>query len=95
MSNRGKTIKTTCLINNYNYAHFVSEAINSALNQSIKFDEIIVVDDASTDNSAKIIIELAKQKNIKYILKDKNQGQLSSFNEGFGCDWRFALFFGR
>ena len=45
-------MKTTCLINNYNYANFLPEAIGSAVNQSVKFDEIIIVDDASTDNSA-------------------------------------------
>ncbi|MBE8965850.1 glycosyltransferase family 2 protein, partial [Nostocales cyanobacterium LEGE 12452] len=44
-------IRTSCLINNYNYAPFLSEAIDSALNQTVKFDEIIIVDDASTDNS--------------------------------------------
>ncbi len=76
-------MKTTCLINNYNYAYFLPEAINSALNQTIKFDEIIIVDDASTDNSAEVITKFAQEDNIKYILKDKNQGQLSSFNEGF------------
>ena len=76
-------IKTSCLINNYNYAEFVSEAIYSALNQTVKFDEIIIVDDASTDNSAEIIANFTKLGNIKVILKQKNQGQLSSFNEGF------------
>lgn len=77
------TIKTSCLINNYNYATFVSEAIDSALNQTVKFDEIIIVDDASTDNSAEIIAKFTQIDNIKSIFKQKNQGQLSSFNEGF------------
>ncbi|WP_414755085.1 glycosyltransferase family 2 protein [Anabaena sp. CCY 9910] len=78
-----KKIKTSCLINNYNYAAFLSEAIASALQQTVKFDEIIIVDDASTDNSAEVIAKFAQQTDIKYILKDKNQGQLSSFNEAF------------
>lgn len=76
-------MKTTCLINNYNYAYFLPDAVNSALNQTVKFDEIIIVDDASTDNSAEVITKFSQADNIKYILKDKNQGQLSSFNEGF------------
>ncbi|ABA21009.1 Glycosyl transferase, family 2 [Trichormus variabilis ATCC 29413] len=78
-----KKIKTSCLINNYNYAAFLSEAVASALQQTVKFDEIIIVDDASTDNSAEVIAKFAQQADIKYILKDKNQGQLSSFNEAF------------
>ena len=76
-------IKTSCLINNYNYAEFLSEAIDSALNQTVKFDEIIIVDDASTDNSTEVIAKFTQLANVKSILKEKNQGQLSSFNEGF------------
>ncbi|MCC5604011.1 glycosyltransferase family 2 protein [Nostoc favosum] len=76
-------IKTSCLINNYNYAEFLSEAIDSALNQTVKFDEIIIVDDASTDNSTEVIAKFTQVANVKSILKEKNQGQLSSFNEGF------------
>ncbi|MEA5597412.1 glycosyltransferase family 2 protein [Rivularia sp. UHCC 0363] len=76
-------MKTTCLINNYNYANFLPDAVNSAINQSVKFDEIIIVDDASTDNSAEVITKYDGEANVKYILKEKNQGQLSSFNEGF------------
>jgi glycosyltransferase involved in cell wall biosynthesis len=88
-----KKIKTTCLINNYNYANFLPEAVNSALNQSVKFDEIIIVDDASTDNSREIIIKLAENTNIKYVLKEKNQGQLSSFNEGLLAATGDIIFF--
>jgi glycosyltransferase involved in cell wall biosynthesis len=43
------------LINNYNYAQFVGQAIESALNQTYKNIEVIVVDDGSTDNSRSII----------------------------------------
>ncbi|MBW4502122.1 MAG: glycosyltransferase [Scytonema hyalinum WJT4-NPBG1] len=78
-----KTVKTSCVINNYNYAEFLVEAVSSALNQTVKFDEIIIVDDASTDHSAEIANKLSKEANIKCVLKQKNQGQLSCFNEGF------------
>lgn len=86
-------MKTTCLINNYNYANFLPEAIKSALNQSVQFDEIIIVDDASTDNSVEVIIQFAVAANIKYILKEKNQGQLSSFNQGFLAATGDIIFF--
>lgn len=86
-------MKTTCLINNYNYANFLPEAINSALNQTTKFDEIIIVDDASTDNSTEIITKFSREDNIKCVLKDKNQGQLSSFNEGFIAATGDLIFF--
>ncbi|MGF2040116.1 MAG: glycosyltransferase family 2 protein [Nostoc sp. CmiVER01] len=86
-------IRTSCLINNYNYAEFVSEAIDSALNQTVKFDEIIIVDDASTDNSVEVIAKFAQLDNIKCIFKKINQGQLSSFNEGFLAATGEILFF--
>jgi glycosyltransferase involved in cell wall biosynthesis len=34
----------------YNYAHFLGEAIESALNQTYKPIEITVINDGSTDN---------------------------------------------
>lgn len=86
-------MKTTCLINNYNYANFLPESINSAVNQSVKFDEIIIVDDASTDNSVEVITKLAQETKIRYVLKEKNQGQLSSFNEGFLAATGDIIFF--
>lgn len=86
-------IKTSCLINNYNYADFLAEAVDSALNQTVKFDEIIIVDDASTDNSAEVIAKFATETNVKYILKEKNQGQLSSFNEALLAATGDIIFF--
>mgnify|MGYP001035351347 CR=1 FL=1 len=35
-------MKTTCLVNNFNYSNFVVEAVNSALNQTEKFTKIAV-----------------------------------------------------
>lgn len=93
MSPINKKMKTTCLINNYNYANYLSEAVNSALNQSVSFDEIIIVDDASTDNSAEVINKFAQETNVKSVLKEKNQGQLSSFNQGFLAATGDIIFF--
>ena len=68
------------IINNYNYDCFLSEAINSALNQTYSNTEIIVVDDGSTDNSRDIIAGYGDQ--IIPILKE-NGGQSSALNLGF------------
>jgi len=48
-------MKTTCIVSSFNSSNFVVEAVNSVLNQSVSFDEIIVVDDRSTDNSVEIL----------------------------------------
>ena len=47
----------TLVIPSYNRAKLIIETIESALNQSVPFTEIIVVDDASTDST---LIELKK-----------------------------------
>lgn len=68
------------LINNYNYARFLKEAINSALAQTYPHIEVIVVDDGSTDNSQEIITSYGNK--IIPVLKE-NGGQASAFNAGF------------
>jgi glycosyltransferase involved in cell wall biosynthesis len=68
------------VINNYNYGHFLGEAIDSALCQTYPNTEIIVVDDGSTDNSRDIIAEYAQR--LKPVFKH-NEGQASAFNTGF------------
>lgn len=70
------------IINNYNYERFLSEAIDSALNQSYFPVEVIVVDDGSTDNSRKIIASYSDK--IVSVLKE-NGGQASAFNAGFAA----------
>jgi glycosyltransferase involved in cell wall biosynthesis len=69
-----------CVINNYNYAKYLEESIVSALNQTLPFSKIIVVDDGSTDTSRDIIERLsAKHATLIPVLKN-NEGQLSCFN---------------
>ena len=79
-----ETIKTTCLINNFNYKDYVCEAIESALSQTHPFDEIIIVDDASTDGSIATLYKLyGENTNVKIIIHDQNQGQLGTVTTGF------------
>ncbi|TVP62263.1 MAG: glycosyltransferase family 2 protein [Nodularia sp. (in: Bacteria)] len=68
------------IINNYNYELFLQECIDSALNQTYPFVEVIVVDDGSTDHSHDIMSSYGSK--IVSVLKS-NGGQASSLNEGF------------
>ncbi len=68
------------VINNYNYGHFLREAIDSALQQTYEPLEVIVVDDGSTDESRPIIGEYGDR--IIPLLKE-NGGQASALNAGF------------
>lgn len=56
MGNRFSEIdpKVSIIITCFNYGRFLSDAIESALHQTLKGAEIIVVNDGSTDNTAKI-----------------------------------------
>lgn len=45
----------------YNVEEFIFRTVESVMNQDYKNIEIILVDDGSLDNSAKIINELAKK----------------------------------
>jgi glycosyltransferase involved in cell wall biosynthesis len=70
------------VINNYNYGHFLREAIESALNQTYERTETIIVDDGSTDNSREIIAGYGDR--ILAVLKE-NGGQNSAFEAGFAA----------
>lgn len=49
------------IIDNYNYAQYLPEAIASVLNQSYRNFELIVVDDGSKDNSREVIESYSDQ----------------------------------
>lgn len=75
----------------YNYANHVSEAIESSLNQSLKPDRIIVINDGSSDNSLEVI---NKYKDKVEIIDQKNQGVIATKNRGLkeiGTDWVIFL----
>jgi glycosyltransferase involved in cell wall biosynthesis len=70
------------LINNYNYSRFLRRAIDSALDQTYRQIEVVVVDDGSTDNSREIISSYGNK--VVPIFK-ANGGQSSAFNTGFAA----------
>jgi glycosyltransferase involved in cell wall biosynthesis len=68
------------IINNFNYARYLGEAVDSALNQTYPNVEVIVVDDGSTDNSREVIERYGDR--IRSVFKP-NGGQPSAINAGF------------
>ncbi len=64
----------TIITTSYNYSEYISQTIESVLAQTFSEWELIVVDDASSDNSVEIIKKYCDDKRIKLICHDKNKG---------------------
>lgn len=76
---------------NYNYGHYLPEAIQSVLSQTRVPDEIIVIDDCSTDNTAEIVQNYPQ---VKYIRHEVNRGLAAARNTGIKastCDYYFSF----
>lgn len=72
--------KNICFINNYNNEAYIRECLQSVFDQTHPFDEVIIVDDGSSDGSIEIIAEFfADYPNLRLHQKN-NEGQFSSFN---------------
>jgi len=69
----------TCVIASYKYGHLVSQAIESVLSQTKKFDKIIVVDDGAYD----LNLALTKYVNedIKWVMRSDNLGTVLNFQD--------------
>lgn len=73
--------KVSVILPNYNGEKYLRQAISSVLNQSFKDFELIIVDDASTDSSKKIIKEFEDERIITYFA-EKNRHVVFTFNIG-------------
>ena len=68
-------IKFSVIIPNYNHADFLKERIDSVLNQSQAPEEVILLDDCSTDKSRDIIEQYKSNPLVKQIVHNtKNSG---------------------
>ena len=73
-------VSVICLC--YNHQRFVREAVESVIKQSYKNIQIIIADDASTDNSVHEITALkAEYPSVELLLLPNNLGNCKAFNE--------------
>lgn len=63
--------KVSACIPTYNRAHYLKCAITSVLEQSEPVDEIVIVDDGSTDNTAEVVKNFGMPEKIKYYLHER------------------------
>lgn len=76
--NQKKPLVSIC-IPTYNNARFLRESLDSIVNQTYQNKEIIVSDNASTDETEKIVKEYVEKYKIKYYRNDKNIGAEANF----------------
>ena len=80
-------MKISAIIPTYNNQNFIVDAITSIQKQSHPVDEIIIIDDGSTDSTEQTITSLPYP--VRYI-KQKNQGPSAARNKGIQLaqgDW--------
>jgi GT2 family glycosyltransferase len=85
---RSDTLKknlVSVFIPSYNYARYLGAAIDSIIAQTYQDWELVIVDDASSDDSPAIIERYRRRypDRIRSVLLDKNVGQSEASNIGF------------
>ena len=76
--------RVTVVTPNYNHARYLPKRIDSILAQTFQDIELLILDDASTDNSREIIESYSKNQRVKAIFNQLNTG--STFKQ-----WNLGL----
>src|SRR3990172_4584394 len=73
--------QVTVLMAVHNGEPYLQQAIQSILSQSFRDYEFLIVDDASTDNSSKLLSSLSDAR-VRVVANKKQLGLSSSLNQG-------------
>jgi hypothetical protein len=70
----------------YRYGHYLPEAVRTTLRQEGVRIDIVIVDDASPDDSAEVARALADQHdNVSLIVHAENKGHIATYNDGLAA----------
>ena len=76
--------KVTAIITTFNAAHYIAETLHTITSQSLQALQIIIVDDASTDNTVAILREhCATDERVTILVNEENRGAGYSRNRAF------------
>jgi glycosyltransferase involved in cell wall biosynthesis len=82
MSFEVKQNLVSVVVASYNHAEYLVQRMESLLNQTYQYIEILVIDDCSTDNSVEILRKFEIHSKVKLILREKNGGWVAVSNQG-------------
>jgi glycosyltransferase involved in cell wall biosynthesis len=75
--------RLSVVVPNYNHGGHLRACLQALLDQSVPPDEILVIDDASTDDSMEVLAGFARtQPSIRIIRNEQNQGVVAGMNRG-------------
>jgi Glycosyl transferase family 2 len=75
----------------YRYARFLRQCVESALSQSLRDIRVLIIDDASPDDTNEIASALAKEDpRVEVVQHATNKGHIAAFNEGI--EWATAKY---
>lgn len=89
-------MKTSVVLSAYNGEKYIQEQLESIEKQTISVDEVMIIDDGSTDSTIKICKTFIKTHNLstwKIICNDKNQGFVHNFIHGAYLSKGDVIFF--
>jgi glycosyltransferase involved in cell wall biosynthesis len=87
-------LAVTAILPNYNHSQFLRVSIGSLLNQTRPANELIIIDDASTDDSVAVILDMVGESpNAKLVRNAKNIGVVASMNKGLANATGDIVFF--
>ena len=72
IANKKPTISV--IVPNYNHARYLEQRLKSIFEQSFRDYEVLLLDDASSDNSMEILMKHAKHADTQIVKNDKNSG---------------------
>ncbi|MBL9138284.1 MAG: glycosyltransferase family 2 protein [Verrucomicrobiales bacterium] len=78
-------VRISAVVPNYNHQKLVPRALEALLNQPDPPDEIIAIDDASTDESFAVMKEFeTRSSRLRVIRNERNMGVCATLNRGLG-----------
>ncbi len=82
MHNHNNKPLVSIVIPTYNNALYIGDAVRSAMAQDYENLEIIIIDDASADDTEEVISQFKNDPRVKYYKNEQNIGRVATYHKG-------------